>query len=101
MTTHGSDPSEIDDLGSASEPDSELEFAEYPVPEPPRVSSASDLRRMVFLISVGLFISSIGQPGVIGLYPFRFLLKNQFHFDASQQANFFAIASSVSPFLGW
>jgi len=48
---------------------------------------------MFFLISAGLFITSLGQPGVIGQLPFRFLFKNQFHFNAAQQANFFAIAT--------
>jgi hypothetical protein len=66
------------------------------VPElepPPIITSAADLRRTIFLISVGLFITSIGQPSVIGNLPFRFLFKNQFHWDAEQQANFFAIAT--------
>jgi Na+/melibiose symporter-like transporter len=53
----------------------------------------SDLRRAFFLVSAGLFITSLGQPGVVGLLPFRFLFKNQFHLNASQQANFFAIAT--------
>jgi Na+/melibiose symporter-like transporter len=48
---------------------------------------------MFFLISAGLFITSLGQPGVIGQLPFRFLFKNQFHLNAAQQANFFAIAT--------
>ena len=48
---------------------------------------------MFFLISVGLFITTLGQPGVIGQLPFRFLFKNQFHLNAAQQANFFAIAT--------
>lgn len=57
------------------------------------VASAGDLRRMYFLIAVGLFITSMGQPGVIGQLPFLFLFKNEFHFNAAQQANFFAIAT--------
>lgn len=59
----------------------------------PLVRSSTDLRRAFFLISAGLFITSLGQPGVIGLLPFRFLFKNQFHLNASEQANFFAIAT--------
>ena len=59
----------------------------------PLVKSQADLKRMMFLISVGLFITAAGQPGVIGALPFRFLFKNQFHWDAAQQANFFAIAT--------
>ena len=59
----------------------------------PLVRSPADLRRMVFLISVGLFITSLGWPGAIGRLPFRFLFKNQFHLDAAQQANFFAVAT--------
>ena len=60
---------------------------------PTSVRSPADLRRMFFLISVGLFITSLGQPGVIGQLPFRFLFKNQFHLNAAEQANFFAIAT--------
>jgi len=48
---------------------------------------------MFFLVSAGLFITSMGQPGVIGQLPFLFLFKNEFHFNAAQQANFFAIAT--------
>ena len=59
----------------------------------PLVRSPSDLRRMFFLISAGLFITTVGQAGVIGQLPFRFLFKNQFHFNAAQQANFFAVAT--------
>jgi Na+/melibiose symporter-like transporter len=59
----------------------------------PLVRSPADLRRMFFLISAGLFITTLGQPGVIGQLPFLFLFKNQFHFNAAQQANFFAIAT--------
>jgi MFS family permease len=59
----------------------------------PLVRSPADLRRMFFLISVGLFITTLGQPGVIGQLPFRFLFKNQFHLNAAEQANFFAIAT--------
>ncbi len=57
------------------------------------VHSQPDLRRSFFLISTGLFITTLGQPGVIGLLPFRFLFKNQFHLNASEQANFFAVAT--------
>jgi hypothetical protein len=65
-----------------------------PTPAPaPLVRSPQDLRRMFFLISAGLFITTLGQPGVIGQLPFLFLFKNTFHFNASQQANFFAIAT--------
>jgi predicted MFS family arabinose efflux permease len=60
---------------------------------PTLVRSPTDLRRMFFLISVGLFITSLGQPGIIGQLPFLFLFKNEFHFNAAEQANFFAIAT--------
>jgi hypothetical protein len=59
----------------------------------PLVRTPADLRRMFFLISAGLFITSLGQPGVIGQLPFRFLFKNQFHLNAAEQANFFAVAT--------
>jgi hypothetical protein len=58
----------------------------------PFVRTPADLRRMFFLISAGLFLTTLGQPGVIGQLPFRFLFKNQFHLNAAEQANFFAIA---------
>ncbi len=48
---------------------------------------------MFLLISVGLFITTFGQPGVVGQLPFLFLFKNEFHVNAAQQANFFAIAT--------
>src|SRR5579862_91003 len=62
-------------------------------PEPKIVTSPAELRRVMFLISAGLFVTTMGQPGVIGALPFRFLLKNQFHMNAADQANFFAIAT--------
>ena len=67
-----------------------IDAASNPVP---LVRSPGDLRRMFFLVSAGLFITSMGQPGVIGQLPFLFLFKNEFHFNAAQQANFFAIAT--------
>jgi MFS family permease len=62
-------------------------------PPPRLVKTRTDMRRMYFLIAVGLFVTSLGQPGVIGQLPFLFLFKNEFHFDAARQANFFAIAT--------
>lgn len=56
-------------------------------------TSSTELRRMLALISAGLLITSLGQPGVIGQLPFLFLFKNEFHFNAAEQANFFAIAT--------
>lgn len=63
------------------------------IEEQPLVKTSADLKRMMFLISAGLFITAAGEPGVIGSLPFRFLFKDQFHWDAAQQANFFAIAT--------
>jgi MFS family permease len=57
------------------------------------VRSPTDLRRMFFLVSAGLFVTTLGQPGVVGQLPFLFLFKNTFHYDAAEQANFFAIAT--------
>ena len=59
----------------------------------PLVRTQADLRRMFFVVSAGLFITTLGQPGVVGNLPFRFLFKNVFHYNAAQQANFFAIAT--------
>ena len=80
--------SSTSDGGAATPPPSSA--AEHPGS---LVRSPSDLRRMFFLITAGLFITTVGQTGVIGQLPFRFLFKNQFHFNAAQQANFFAIAT--------
>jgi Na+/melibiose symporter-like transporter len=80
----------------SSSTDGGVATLEVPSPDSnpgPLVRSRADLRRMFFLISAGLFITTLGQPGVIGQLPFRFLFKNQFHFNAAQQANFFAIAT--------
>jgi predicted MFS family arabinose efflux permease len=63
----------------------------------------TELRRELFLVSAGLLITSLGQPVAIGALPFRFLFKNEFHLDASEQANFFAIATFawyVKPVVG-
>jgi len=57
------------------------------------VTSQSELRRVFFLVSAGLFITSLGQPSVVGQLPFLFLFKNEFHLNAAQQANFFAVAT--------
>jgi Na+/melibiose symporter-like transporter len=58
-----------------------------------RVHSGSDLNHIFFLVAAGLFVTSVGQPGVIGQLPFLFLFKNEFRLDASEQANFFAIVT--------
>jgi MFS family permease len=82
MNSHHTDASA--DLRRATSPNASLDRL---------VSTPEDLRRAFYLISVGLFITSLGQPGVIGQLPFRFLFKNQFHLNASEQANFFAVAT--------
>ncbi len=55
--------------------------------------SRAELRHLFLLVSAGLFLTTLGQTGVIGGLPFRFLLKNELHLDAARQANFFAIAT--------
>jgi hypothetical protein len=74
-------------------PDEALQDEAETLETAPIISSPEDLRRTIFLVAVGLFISTMGQTGVIGNLPFRFLFKNQFHWDAAQQANFFAVAT--------
>jgi MFS family permease len=79
---------------SSSDGNSAGQDAPRPAANPgPIVRSPADLRRMFFLISAGLFITTFGWPGAIGQLPFRFLFKNQFHLSAAEQANFFAIAT--------
>ena len=53
----------------------------------------TDTNRMIFLVGAGLFVTTVGQTGVIGQLPFRFLFKDQFHMSASDQAAFGAIAT--------
>ncbi len=54
---------------------------------------ALDFRRVLFLVGMGLFITTIGQPKVIGRLPFNFLLKDELHFNAQQVAGFWALSN--------
>ena len=51
------------------------------------------LRRSLFLIGWGAFITTIGQSGVIGNLPLKFLLKNQLHVKPQAMATFFAVGA--------
>ena len=59
----------------------------------PTAASRRDFSHIMFLIGMGLFITTIGQPKVIGRLPFNFLLKDELHFNAQQVASFWAISN--------
>ncbi|MBC7526212.1 MAG: MFS transporter [Chthonomonadaceae bacterium] len=52
-----------------------------------------DYQRILYLIGMGLFITTIGQPKVIGRLPFNFMLKDELHFNAQQVASFWALSN--------
>jgi hypothetical protein len=67
------------------------------------IPDRSNLSRMIALIAMGLFITSTGQPGVIGRLPFQHLFKNEMGFNATDVAAFWAIANFAwyfKPFAG-
>jgi predicted MFS family arabinose efflux permease len=49
--------------------------------------------RVVALIAIGFFVTTIGQPAQVGGLPLRLLLKDYLHTTASDLAAFFAIAA--------
>lgn len=55
--------------------------------------SRNSLAQFMFLIGMGLFITTIGQPKVIGRLPFTLLFKNQLHLKPSAIAGFWAVAT--------
>lgn len=61
--------------------------AELPVPR------QKSLGRVMFLVGFGLFITTIGQPKVIGRLPFTLLLKSQLHLKPEAIAGFWAVAT--------
>lgn len=60
-----------------------------------QMTSDSELNGALSLVTLGLLITTLGQPNVIGGLPFRLLFKNQLHMSASQQAVFLAISTGA------
>jgi len=50
-------------------------------------------RNLALVVSVGIFVSTFAQTGLIGLYPFRFLLKDQLHEGPLRVALFMQLAN--------
>jgi predicted MFS family arabinose efflux permease len=66
-------------------------------------ASPSSLRARVAVIAVGLFVTGLGWPGLIGRLPFRLLLKNELGLPAQKVAAFWAIGTFawyVKPLVG-
>ncbi len=57
--------------------------------------SRSDLNRSLWMVALGLFITTLGQPSVIGGLPFRILFKEKLHMSAGQQAVFLMISTGA------
>lgn len=53
----------------------------------------SNLRRMIVLIGMGLFITTAGQPRSIGQLPFQHLLKDEMHLEAVAVSGFWAFSN--------
>lgn len=58
---------------------------------PIAIQPMADLRRNLVVISIGIFVTSLAQPDVLGLLPLRFLLKNHLGLTPQAMAGFFAI----------
>src|SRR5437867_3578708 len=58
-----------------------------------RPADPAAVRRTLFLVAAGLFVTTFGQPNVVGEFPFRLLFKNELHLTAGQQAVFVALST--------
>ncbi|HEY4188541.1 MAG TPA: MFS transporter [Polyangia bacterium] len=63
-----------------------------PAPAPGTDDPAS-FRRIAVVIAVGIFITGLGWPGLIGRLPFGLLLKNELHFAPEKVAAFWAVGT--------
>jgi hypothetical protein len=69
----------------------------------PAGATAVSARSLIVVISVGIFVTGFGWPGIIGRLPFSLLLKNQLHMPAHKVAAFWGIATIawyVKPLFG-
>ena len=63
-------------------------------PKPPDTSvKSARYRNLAVIMSLGMFASTFAQTGVLGLYPFRFLLKDQLHEGPFRVALFMQLAA--------
>jgi predicted MFS family arabinose efflux permease len=63
-------------------------------PEPPDAGvKSARYRNLALIMSFGMFASTFAQTGVLGLYPFRFLLKDQLHEGPFRVALFMQLAA--------
>ena len=64
----------------------------FPGPPDTGVKSAR-YRNLALIMGLGMFASTFSQTGVLGLYPFRFLLKDQLHEGPFRVALFMQLAA--------
>jgi len=63
-------------------------------PDPPDLGvNSARYRNLALIMSLGIFASTFSQTQVLGMYPFRFLLKDQLHEGAFRVALFMQLAS--------
>lgn len=63
-------------------------------PEHPHTSvKSARYRNLALIMGFGMFASTFAQTGVLGLYPFRFLLKDQLHEGPLRVALFMQLAA--------
>jgi hypothetical protein len=55
--------------------------------------SPRQVRRLIVVVAVGIFVTGFGWPGIIGRLPFTLLLKNQLGLGADKVAAFWAVAT--------
>ena len=63
-------------------------------PKPPETGvKSARYRNLALIMGLGMFASTFAQTGVLGLYPFRFLLKDQLHEGPFRVALFLQLAA--------
>ena len=66
-------------------------------PDPPDLgANSARYRNLALIMSLGMFASTFAQTGVLGLYPFKFLLMDQLHQSPIEVALFMQIAENLS-----
>lgn len=64
-----------------------------PTEHPAASVNSARFRNLALIMGLGMFASTFAQAGVLGLYPFRFLLKDQLHEGAFRVALFMQLAA--------
>jgi len=62
-------------------------------PDPATSDRSTRYRNLALIMGFGMFASTFAQTGVLGLYPFRFLLKDQLHEGPFRVALFMQLAA--------